>query len=55
MQPLGLSLEILEAAFGVDVDGVFGDVAPVEALPERLGRLFRSLVSIIDCDVCQVC
>lgn len=36
MQLLGLCLEFLEAPFGVDEDGIFGDVAKIESLLELL-------------------
>lgn len=39
MQLLGFLFELGEAAFGVDVDGIFGDLANVEALFECLRGL----------------
>jgi hypothetical protein len=46
MEPLGLGLELLEAALGVDVDGVLGVLADVELVLELLGRLYVSTISV---------
>lgn len=40
MELLGLRLELLEAAFGVDVDGIFGVFANIELVFELLRRLY---------------
>ncbi len=39
-------MEVGESALGVYVDGVFGDVAHIEALLEQLGRLSGTSVSM---------
>lgn len=40
MELLGLRLELLESAFGVDVDGIFGVFADIELVFELLRRLY---------------
>lgn len=43
MELLGLGLELLEPALGVDVDGIFGVFANVELGPELLRSLWECL------------
>jgi hypothetical protein len=48
VQLLGLLLKLLKAALGVNVDGVFGVVANVEALFERLRRASDALADALE-------